>query len=386
MGKQYKKRYNSMLRRLRKNTPKRKTIYRDHHFWLRAETKLGEERIVMHPQHVQKLIDNGHTVTVEKSSVGCVRWDAFQSTGCDFADAGSWVNAPNDAIITALKELPEEDTFPLKHRHIMFAHVFKGQTGAKQFLQRLKEGGGTLYDLEFLADERGRVAHFGHAAGEVGCAFGLLNAVLVHQNKNKLMPAITQTWETFDDLAAHVRSKIDDVGYMPSLFVMGALGRVGKGSISMAERIGIEDIAKWDMAETKEPGPYKEINNYDVYANCIYLQPGSSATFLTLDSLKDPQRKLSSISDISCDPNNPSNPIPIYDALTSYKQPTRRIIDDPERPLDVFAIDNLPSRVPGESSSVYADTLLPHILQFGETSVWTDAEAIFRKHLEKNTN
>ena len=54
-----------------------------------------------------------------------------------------------------LKELPEDGS-SLEHTHIYFGHCFKGQDGWAELLKRFIEGNGTLYDLEFLLDERGR--------------------------------------------------------------------------------------------------------------------------------------------------------------------------------------------------------------------------------------
>lgn len=68
---------------------------------------------------------------------------------------GSWRDAPSDAIIIGLKELPENDDTPLPHTHIMFAHCYKQQAGWKDVLGRFKRGNGTLLDLEFLTDEKG---------------------------------------------------------------------------------------------------------------------------------------------------------------------------------------------------------------------------------------
>ena len=80
---------------------------------------------------------------------------------------------PADAIIFGLKELPEDGT-PLTHRHIMFGHAYKGQPAGRVLLKRFKAGGGTLYDLEYLVDEKGRrVAAFGYWAGYAGAAVSL---------------------------------------------------------------------------------------------------------------------------------------------------------------------------------------------------------------------
>jgi hypothetical protein len=70
-------------------------------------------------------------------------------------DAGSWKQAPKDAYVIGLKELPENDASPLQHAHIFFAHCYKRQAGWKDVLARFVEGNGTLLDLEFLNDERG---------------------------------------------------------------------------------------------------------------------------------------------------------------------------------------------------------------------------------------
>lgn len=71
-------------------------------------------------------------------------------------EEGSWVkDAPKDAYVLGLKELPEED-FPLEHVHISFAHCYKQQGGWEKVLSRWPRGGGTLLDLEFLTDDAGR--------------------------------------------------------------------------------------------------------------------------------------------------------------------------------------------------------------------------------------
>jgi saccharopine dehydrogenase (NAD+, L-lysine-forming) len=90
------------------------------------------------------------------------------AAGCEIVAENAWPQAPADAIIFGLKELPEDGT-PLPHRHIMFGHAFKGQPAGQVLLKRFKAGGGTLYDLEYLVGEDGRrVAAFGYWAGYAG--------------------------------------------------------------------------------------------------------------------------------------------------------------------------------------------------------------------------
>jgi hypothetical protein len=76
--------------------------------------------------------------------------------GCPLVEKGCWkTNAPSDAFVIGLKELPENDTSPLSHPHIFFAHCYKKQSGWKEVLQRFDQGGGLILDMEFLNDENG---------------------------------------------------------------------------------------------------------------------------------------------------------------------------------------------------------------------------------------
>lgn len=136
---------------------------------LRAETKPLEHRSALTPTTAKALIDAGYEVHVEKGSgvkSGTTRIfdDAeFEKVGAKIVEEESWVDAPADHIIVGLKELREE-TFPLKHVHVQFAHCYKGQENWDQVLARFPRGGGTLLDLEFLADPKTgrRVAAFGY--------------------------------------------------------------------------------------------------------------------------------------------------------------------------------------------------------------------------------
>ena len=100
-----------------------------------------------------------------------------------------------------------------------------------------------------------------------------------------------------------------------------------------------------------------------------------------MESLSEPGRRLSVISDVSCDPGE-YNPIPIYSEPTSFSSPLVRIIDHP--PLDLTAIDHLPSLLPVEASKDFSDQLLPHLLTLnGITGVWQHALDIFQEKIRR---
>jgi saccharopine dehydrogenase (NAD+, L-lysine forming) len=345
------------------------------HYWLRAETHLNEHRSPITPHEAAILIQAGIQITVERNPDRACKDAVFAALGCDMVDAGSWVNAPLDSVILGLKDIPVAD-FPLRHKHIQFAHVFKGQTGAAQYLNRFKQGGGTIYDLEFLVDQNGRRhAAFGYWAGFAGAATGLM--AWAAQMRGQTLGAVS-SYADKATLIAELQADIAAAPEQPDALVIGALGRVGTGAADLFDALGL-NVIKWDMAETKSGGPFPEICDHTVFLNCILATP-QTPLFFGKDDIAKP-RKLRVITDISCDPTSDYNPIPIYDDVTSFDAPVIRVAENP--PLDIVAIDNLPSMLPLESSQDYAAQLLPLLLGFtgDEDGTWARAKSVFDKHI-----
>lgn len=113
------------------------------HFWMRAEIRPDEERAPITPEDAARLIGAGHRVSVEACRNPVIPFERHRAVGCRIVQAGSWRRAPLEAWILGLKELPDQ-TGPLRHRHIYFAHAFKGQSGAADLLQRFDDGGGPV--------------------------------------------------------------------------------------------------------------------------------------------------------------------------------------------------------------------------------------------------
>ena len=83
----------------------------------------------------------------------------------------------------------------------------------------------------------------------------------------------------------------------------------------------------------------------------------------------------------ACDPDSEFSPVKVYDRTTSWEEPALRVHENP--PLDVTAIDNLPSMLPVESSEDYARQLLPSLLVLvdPDAGVWRRARAEFDTHV-----
>ncbi|OYX19810.1 MAG: saccharopine dehydrogenase [Rhodobacterales bacterium 32-66-9] len=344
------------------------------HLWVRAEQRLNEERVGLTPEGATALIKAGIRVTVERSSVRAIPLEGYEAAGCEIAAENLWPTAPADAIIFGLKELPEDGT-PLTHRHIMFGHAYKGQPAGRELLKRFKAGGGTLYDLEYLVGEDGRrVAAFGYWAGYAGAAVslkcwaaqargGIAGRVAKVASKEALLAQLAE------DLAGLSR---------PRAIIIGALGRVGTGAADLCTAMGVA-VTKWDMAETATGGPFPQVLDHEIFLNCILARSGCPV--FVPASAKTEARKLTVIGDIACDPTSDFSPVKVYDRTTDWETPALRVHDAP--PLDVTAIDNLPSLMPVESSQDYAAQLLPSLLTLTalDKGVWGRAKAEFDRHV-----
>ena len=342
------------------------------HLWVRAEQRPNEERVGLTPKGAAELLATGLRVTVEESSVCCIPTADFAAAGVEIVPENSWPDAPEDAIIFGLKELPETDT-PLIHRHIMFGHAYKGQPAGKRLLERFVAGGGTLYDLEYLVDGDGRrCAAFGYWAGYAGAAVAL--KCWAAQQKGGMCGPVS-TYDSSTHLLADLQTELLATGtHRPNAIVVGALGRVGTGASDLCTAMGVP-VTKWDMAETASGGPFPEIIAHEIFLNCILARPGTPV-FVPASAKTNP-RKLGVIGDIACDPDSDFSPIKVYDRTTDWIAPALRVHDTP--PLDVTAIDNLPSLLPRESSEDYAAQLLPCLktLHHIDTGVWGRAKTFY---------
>jgi len=347
--------------------------------WLRAELKPKEARTAVTPSVAKALMAAGYNLVVESSSQRALADQLYADIGCTIVKEHSWQQAPDDAIIIGLKELSTE-LGPFRHRHVHFAHVYKNQSGWREFLKQFNAGTGTLYDLEYLVDSDGRrVAAFGYWAGYVGAAIGLLQWAA---QKNQTQLASLTPWNSREQLQEEVQAGIIATGSKPDVMVIGAKGRSGGGAVELCDACGI-NTTLWDQPETSKGGPFDEILQHHLMINCVFLNK-PVAPFTSLAHLQTPERVLSVICDVSCDPFSDANPLPIYTDCTSIDEPSVRIIDetaDESQPLDLISIDHLPSLLPIESSEEFANALLPYLLAIDELDkgVWQRAEAVFNK-------
>lgn len=334
------------------------------HLWVRHETRETERRTPLIPADARRLVDLGFTVTVERSPQRIFEIEQYADAGAEIVEAGSWVDAPADAYILGLKELPDAPE-ALVHRHIFFGHAYKGQDGAAELLERFRRGGGQLLDIEYLTDETGRrVVAFGYWAGYVGAALGVL------QYAGRLESPLTPTDKQAID------AQLAEVEDAPRAVVIGAYGRSGRGAVDALGVAGAQ-VTTWGIDDTRELDK-PALLGHDVLVNCVVSfapqPPFVEAADLTAD------RALRVIADVTADVTSDANLLPINTAITTWDEPVREVYADPL--LEVIAIDNLPSLLPREASEDFSAALRPQleVLETGAVT-WANTAESFARHI-----
>ncbi|MCF8475096.1 MAG: saccharopine dehydrogenase [Emcibacter sp.] len=352
--------------------------------WLRRENRLTERRTPLLPQGARTLIEHGYNVIVEHSQKRIIADSEYENAGCTIVASGSWVNAPKEAIILGLKELPPIPE-KLKNTHIYFAHAYKSQSGWQELLSRFTKGGGNLLDLEYMVDQNGkRVVAFGYWAGYMGAALALLH----WHSKQNGSSYLDQGLSPFEKASAldKVIEKLKSPTRNPKVLIIGAGGRSGKGAFEILSHHGA-DITCWGRNETKNIDR-KLIIDHDILINCAFVKH-KIAPFLRKNDITNKMR-LSVVADVSCDPFSSFNPIPLYHDTTTWDSPYINVQGDlGQHAIDIIAIDNLPSLLPHEASIEFSEQLLPHLITLKNRAhdpVWLQTQASFDKAVNTLNN
>lgn len=332
---------------------------------LRAEQRDTEQRTPITPKGAAALHEAGVDVVVESSPGRVFSDDAYEAVGCPVVPAGSWLTAPPETVVVGIKELPDEPA-ELRHRHVYFAHAYKGQTGADDLLRRFVRGGGEVLDLEYLVDEAGRrVVAFGYWAGFVGASLGALRLA------GRLPAPLRPT--SLDDLAGELEEVGDHLSGATAV-VTGAWGRAGRGAVDALALAGI-DTSRWDRNDTADLDS-DALVAHDLLVHCV-LATERQQPLLTEADRTRPGRRLRVLVDVTADVTSELNLLPVSDQHTSWADPVRRIWSDPV-PLDAIVIDNLPSLLPKQASDDFSTTLVPLLPGlFAGDAVWQRAHDTF---------
>lgn len=337
------------------------------HLWIRAEARPTEQRVPIVPADARQLVEDGFTVTVEESPTRIVPIEEFVEAGCSVAPFGSWIDAPEGTVVVGIKELPE-DPADLAHTHVFFAHAYKGQEGADLTLDRFRRGGGELLDVEYLTVDGRRVVAFGFWAGYVGAALAVL------RHRGDLAGAVSPMARP--DLDERLRASGE--GREPErALVIGSRGRSGRGAVEALEVAGCA-VTRWDRADTQQLDK-DALLAHDILVNCVVSTQPREPFVATADL--DVPRRLRTVGDVTCDVTSDANLLPFNTAITTWEEPVRRFGSE-GNPLEVVAIDNLPSLLPRESSESFSAELAPLLPDLADRQgPWAASLEWFRRHV-----
>ncbi len=343
--------------------------------WLRNEYRATERRAPLLPSGAKKLMAAGYKIFIERSAKRVVPDEVYSRAGCHMVESGSWVNAPKNAVILGLKELPARPG-RLKHTHIYFAHAYKDQSGWQDLLGRFVSGGGNLLDIEYMFDGNGkRVVAFGFWAGYMGAALAL-----IHWNNKQSGGEryLDSGLRPFNDarLLTETIKETEPSGKKPRVLIIGAGGRCGQGALEILKK-NDAIVTCWGRDKTGNIDR-AALLDHDILINCAFIT-GDVPTFLRRQDLRQDTR-LSVVGDVSCDPYSAFNPIPLYHDITTWERPYITA-SGADKDIDIIAIDNLPSLLPREASEEFAGLLLPHLMTLDNRDhdpVWATARVRFQ--------
>ena len=332
---------------------------------IRREYRVMEYRTVLIPEHCKILIQNNIIVYFEKDSKRCYSDIEYIENGCIMIDSFRDLSHNIDQmLIVGLKELDYNLDYIFNYNHLYFSHTFKNQSNSHTILNNFKQGGGTIYDLEYFMESNNRLFAFGFYAGIVGCYLGLLQFYYKKQSKNI---HLIKPFNSYEMLFNDIYNEYVSIYIQPTIAIIGN-GRCAKGVIHLLNQLNLPyTLYTKDMNKDN-------LHKYNIILNCILLT-NLIEPFITNDTLPlfiDP----TIIVDISCDCSNINNPIPIYTRLSNFNEPIITINNN----VDVIAIDNLPTLLPRDSSSAFSAKLINLFIDTNKNS-WDKNRAIYQNAL-----
>lgn len=207
------------------------------HLWLRAEIHDEDTRAALTPDAAAELLAGGYRISVEHSDSRIFPDTAYADAGCTIVPNGSWPDAPAEAIILGLDELPQADS-PLRHRHI-----FAVPTGAgDSFAARAAAGGGAVHDLNRM---RADLPAMDYWAGFAGAAITLRGWAMQIMGEDEISLAPAPDAQSLcDDTRADLNATLLP---RPTARIIGAESTLGQGAADLCAALGVRLGAEADI-------------------------------------------------------------------------------------------------------------------------------------------
>ncbi len=358
---------------------------------IRERKNPPDRRVVLSPEACQKVLstyDNAEIV-VEPSPIRVFTNEEYKTAGVQVASKMKECD-----VLLGVKEVPIKNLIPNK-KYFFFSHTIKKQPYNRKLLKAILEKNIEMYDHEVITNDKGiRLVAFGRYAGIVGAyngfrAYGLKNNLYKMPKAQKLA-----------DQQALI-SELKKIPLPNIKILLTGKGRVGNGAKEMLDGMNLKqvtvkaylentfdhavycqiDVDEYNLRKdgTKgnmqdffdNPGEYR--SNFfrfakvsDFYIAGHYFGDGAPFLFTRKDA-KQPEFKINTVADISCDIDGPvactlrastiTDPIYGYDPQSETEKNYKN-----KKSIAVMAVDNLPAELPRDASAGFGDAFVKHVI------------------------
>ncbi len=309
------------------------------------EIRRHESRVSIVPRDVAALVKAGHGVHVQAHAGTAAGFPAgaYEQAGAKISDT-----LHNCDLIVAVKgpasELLREDITVMA-----YLHVEKGQNAG--LLSKLLARNILSYAYEEIRDDSGeRLINLGFEAGIVGIVEGLriVGGMIGEATGRNVFRSLVSAAEYGS--RAKIYSEVGRLGPVNhvNVVIMGR-GRVSGGVQDLLKQTDIRPNVLW-RAETPNIEDY--LRDVDILVNAVDWYPDEP--HIVTRSALALMKPTALILDISCDKNG------------AVETCTPTTWDNPVYEVDGithFCVGNLPSAIPGDSSTHLSSMILPHVMK-----------------------
>ena len=325
---------------------------------------------------------------VESSDIRCFTDLEYESIGIKVVS-----DLSNCDVLIGVKEVPIENLI-IGKKYFFFSHTIKKQPYNKKLLKQILKLNIDLYDHETIVDKsNNRLIGFGYYAGVIG-AYNGFRAYGLKKNIYSIPRAIDlKDRVEFDKIIKSIK--------LPNIkILLSGKGRVGRGTKEVLDFLEIREVSPDDFIDLNFNEPVytnvdvldynhsslieNSVSNFynfpnkfestfskfssvaDIYFAGHYHNP-KAPKLITNQDLKENSFNIDVIADISCDINGPIastiRPSTIDDPIYGFHKLSSVECDflDSDA-IAVMAVDNLPCELPRDSSDMFGDMFLKHVI------------------------
>ena len=349
-----------------------------------------DKRVVFSPEKCIETIKKFPEIEffVEKSEIRC-----FSDSEYELLNIQTVSDLSHCDVLIGVKEVPVNKLINDK-KYFFFSHTIKKQPYNKKLLQEILSRNIDLYDHETIVDKsNNRLIGFGYYAGVIGAYNGLRAYGL--KTKSFVFPKAIDLKDRkeFNDILNTLS--------IPSIkILLSGKGRVGSGTKEVLDFLKIKevspndfinnnyneavysniDVLDYNFSHTIENTvsnfykfPEKFVSTFskfssiaDIYFAGHYHNP-KAPKLITLNDMKKSNFNIDVIADISCDIDGPIactiRASTINDPIYGFHKSNSIECDflNPDA-IAVMAVDNLPCELPRDSSEMFGEMFLKHVI------------------------